>query len=166
MESVGLLLEPPPTSLRLVSTSPPSGIPDAPTGARRARHPSSVYDRQLAQTDPILASRAEYADAVRAYQAHDTAGFLAHAERAVALRPNHGGVLYGLASAYALRATPTRRSRPSTRFAALGYFADAAADSDFAGLRTAPGFAEVRRALEVNRRPVVKSTGRVYSPRA
>jgi hypothetical protein len=105
----------------------------------------------------VLASRAEYADAVKAYQAHDTAGFLDHAARAEALRPDHGGVLYALASAYALSGDKDKAMETLRRFAALGYFADAAADSDMAGLLGAPGFADVRRALDANRRPVVKS---------
>lgn len=157
MESVGGHLELPPPSIRLVETSRHPEFP-----MLRPMYAALAFltcgRSVLAQTDPILASRAEYADAVRAYQAHDTAGFLAHAERAVALRPNHGGVLYGLASAYALRGNHAKAIEILQRFAALGYFADAAADSDLAGLRTAPGFAGVRQALEANRRPVVKST--------
>ena len=35
-----------------------------------------------AQTDPVLASRAEYSEAVRAYKAHDFTSFLQHAKRA------------------------------------------------------------------------------------
>src|SRR5207244_1229705 len=108
-------------------------------------------------TDPVLASRAEYTDAVKAYQAHDTAGFLDHAERAEALRPDHGGVLYALASAYAISGDQAKAMEALRRFAALGYFADAAADSDMAGLRGSAEFAEVRRALDANRRPVVRS---------
>jgi hypothetical protein len=111
----------------------------------------------VAQSDPVVASRAEYAEAVKAYQAHDTTGFLDHAARAAVLRPDHGGVLYALASAYALTRDDARAVETLRRFAALGYFADAAADSDFAGLNGSSGFAEVRRALEANRRPVVKS---------
>jgi len=94
---------------------------------------------------------------VRAYQAHDTAGFVEHAARAVALRPDHGGVLYGLASAYAIEGDTTKALETLRRFAALGYFADVAADSDLAGLRGAPAFVEIRRALEENERPVVQS---------
>ena len=35
----------------------------------------------LAQTDPVVASRAEYREAVKAYEAHDTVAFLRHARR-------------------------------------------------------------------------------------
>jgi sugar lactone lactonase YvrE len=66
--------------------------------------------------------------------------------------------MYALASAYALNGDAANALETLRRFAALGYCADAAADSDFAGLRGASGFAEVRRALEANRRPVVKSS--------
>ena len=132
-----------------------------------------------AQSDPILASRAEYAEAVKAYQAHDTTGFLEHAKRAEALRPDHGGVLYALASAYALNGDGAKALETLRGFAALGYYADAAADSDLARLRGAPGFAAVRVALEANNSPVVKSVvaftlperdllteGIAYDPRA
>src|SRR5689334_19193733 len=56
----------------------------------------------VAQDDPILASRAAYQQAVRAYEAHDVPAFLAHAREAERLRPDHGGVIYALASACAL----------------------------------------------------------------
>src|SRR5689334_16230642 len=55
-----------------------------------------------AQADPVLASRAAYQLAVKAYEAHDVPAFLAHAREAERLRPDHGGVIYGLASACAL----------------------------------------------------------------
>lgn len=55
-----------------------------------------------AQTDPIVASREEYREAVTAYESHDYAAFLEHSRRAEQLRPLHGGVIYALASAYAL----------------------------------------------------------------
>ena len=110
-----------------------------------------------AQTDPVLASRAEYGDAVRAYRAHDFAAFLQHAKRAEELRPEHGGVVYALASAYALTGDDDRALATLRRFAALGYFADVAADSDLVRLRGSAEYDGVRRALEANRRPVVSS---------
>lgn len=111
-----------------------------------------------AQTDPVLASRAEYADAMRAYQAHDNAAFLEHTRRAEELRPDHGGVVYALATAYALTGDDKKAIETLRRFAALGYSADVAADSDLVRLRGSAGFDEVLRALEANRRPVVGST--------
>jgi hypothetical protein len=110
-----------------------------------------------AQTDPVLASRAEYADAMRAYQAHDFAAFLQHATRAEELRPEHGGVVYALATANALMGDDQKAVETLRRFASLGYFADVAADSDLARLHGSVAYDEVLRALEANRRPVVKS---------
>lgn len=66
----------------------------------------------VAQTDPVVDSRAQYALAVRAYETRDYAGFLQQAREAQALRPTHGGVAYTLASALALTATPSVRSKP------------------------------------------------------
>jgi sugar lactone lactonase YvrE len=111
-----------------------------------------------AQTDPIMASRAEYRDAVAAYESHDYRAFLEHAKRAEALRPLHGGVVYALASAYALNGNVPDAVATLQRFASLGYFADVSADSDFVAVRGSPEFANVRRALEANRMPVVRST--------
>ena len=54
-----------------------------------------------AQTDPVLESREESRAAARAYEARDWAGYLAHASRAQALRPSHGGATYALAAARA-----------------------------------------------------------------
>jgi sugar lactone lactonase YvrE len=111
-----------------------------------------------AQSDPVLASRAEYAEAVRAHQAHDHEAFLQHARRAEELRPEHGGVVYALATAYALTGDDQKAVGTLRRFATLGYFADVAADSDLVRLRGSAGYAEVLRALEANRLPVIKST--------
>lgn len=111
-----------------------------------------------AQTDPLVASRAEYREAVTAYEAHDYTAFLEHSKRAQELRPSHGGVIYALASAYALSGDDARALQMLRRFASLGYFADIAADSDLTALRKAPGYAEVRRHLQANRGPVVRST--------
>ena len=111
-----------------------------------------------AQADPVLASRGEYQIAVKAYEAHDYPAFLQHAKRAQELRPSHGGVTYALASAYALTGDDAKAVETLRRFAALGYFADIAADSDLARLRELPAFAEVGRHLESNRKPVVRST--------
>ena len=110
------------------------------------------------QTDPVAASRGEYQQAVAAYQAHDYPAFLSHASRAADLRPSHGGVIYGLASAYALTGDTVRAVEALRRFASLGYYADVSADSDLVALRRSKSFAAVRRRLEGNRAPVVRST--------
>ncbi|MGN6393092.1 MAG: hypothetical protein ACTHM9_12730 [Gemmatimonadales bacterium] len=111
-----------------------------------------------AQNDPILASRAAYQEAVRAYQAHDVPAFLAHARDAERLRPDHGGVIYTLASAYALSGDTVEALAMLRRFAALGYFANVAADTDLAPLRPLGGFMAVRQALAKNAEPVVRAS--------
>ena len=85
---------------------------------------ASLPARASAQSDPVLASRAAYQQAVHAYEAHDFPAFLRHAREAERLRPEHGGVVYGLACAYALtgdtaggpcHASALRRARPHGR---------------------------------------------------
>ena len=66
--------------------------------------------------------------------------------------------MYGLASAYALTGRCDSAIGMLNGFAALGYFADVAADSDFIALRGLPGYAGLRRALATNQAPVVRST--------
>ncbi len=110
------------------------------------------------QTDSIVASRAEYREAVQAYEARDLAAFLTHARLAQALRPKHGGVTYALASAYALNRDTTAALGMLRHFAALGYFADVAADSDFAVLQGSALLGEVLRRLQQNRDPVIRSS--------
>lgn len=112
----------------------------------------------VAQADPIVASRAEYRDAVQAYKAHEYGAFLTHARRAEELRPDHGGVIYALASAYALNGQNGQAVAALRRFARLGYYADIAADSDLVRLRGATGYDELHRLLAMNRAPVVRST--------
>ncbi len=109
------------------------------------------------QDDPVLASRAEYRQAMQAYKEKNVGAFLEHARRAAELRPDHGGVMYTLASGYALAGDTGKALDALERFAALGYFADITADSDLTTLRGAPGYERVRSDLEANRRPVVKS---------
>jgi len=108
------------------------------------------------QDDAVLASRAAYREAMRAYQAHDSLGFLRAAREAARLRPVHGGVLYALASACAMNADTAGALDALRRFAALGYTADVAADSDLAPLRITPAFDSVRAALGRNAAPVVR----------
>ena len=110
-----------------------------------------------AQADPILESRTEYRAAVAAYQARDWAGYLDHARKAEALRPDHGGVVYALASARALTGDTAGALAALRRFAAMGYAADLAADSDFVTLRGRSDYAEVTHALARNAAPVVRS---------
>src|SRR5262245_60666231 len=94
--------------------------------------------RAAAQDDPVLASRAAFQLAVKAYQAHDVPAFLAHAREAQRLRPDHGGVTYTLASACALSGDTAGAFDMLRRFAKLGYTADVMADSDFARLYSLP----------------------------
>ena len=110
---------------------------------------------------------------MQAYQARDLAGFLEHAREAHALRPAHGGVTYALASAYALTGDTAGALATLRRFAALGYSADLAADSDFVALRGNQAYAELARRLERNgdagrRRDGWRSSSprRISSPRA
>jgi sugar lactone lactonase YvrE len=110
-----------------------------------------------AQDDPVLASRAAYQLAVKAYEAHDVPAFLAHAREAQRLRPDHGGVTYALASACALSGDTAGAFAMLRRFARLGYTADVAADSDFARLRSLPAFEVIRRSLARNAEPVMRS---------
>ena len=99
------------------------------------------------EPDSITRSRAEYREAVRAYEAKDYPAFLTHARRARELRPAHGGVTYALASAYALTGDTLAALRSLRQYAALGYTARLEEDSDFASLRTSPAFAELERRL-------------------
>lgn len=109
------------------------------------------------QDDPVLASRAAYQRAVRAYHAHDLPGFLTFAREAQRLRPDHGGVTYALASACALSGDTAGAFAMLRRFAALGYTADVTADSDLASLRSVPSFDAIRRSLARNAEPLMRS---------
>jgi hypothetical protein len=111
----------------------------------------------LAQSDPVVESRAQYELAVRAYQARDYAGFLRHARAAQALRPTHGRVTYALASALALTGDPAGALQALRHFTRLGYAADVAADPDFSSLRLNPDFMEVAARARRNREPLVRS---------
>ena len=110
-----------------------------------------------AQDDPVLASRAAYQQAVRAYETHDVSAFLAHAREAQRLRPDHGGVTYALASACAMAGDTGGAFAMLRRFAALGYTADVMADSDFATLRSLPAFDAIRHSLSRNAEPLMRS---------
>lgn len=110
-----------------------------------------------AQSDPVVQSRKHFRAAVEAYEAGNRAAYLEHAREAQALRPEHGGVTWALASALALTGDTAGAFRTLRHFAALGYFGDLAADSDFAGLRGAAAYAELNRRLDRNRAPVVVS---------
>jgi sugar lactone lactonase YvrE len=111
----------------------------------------------LAQTDPVVASRAEYREAVKAYEAHDTVAFLRHASEAARLRPTHGGVLYALASAGALAGDSTVALAALRHFAVLGYTADVDSDADLASLRGIAAFDSLRAELRRNAAPIVRS---------
>jgi sugar lactone lactonase YvrE len=110
-----------------------------------------------AQSDPVVDSRKHFRAAVEAYEAGDRGAYLEHARAAQALRPEHGGVTWALASALALTGDTAGAFRTLRHFAALGYFGDLAADSDFAGLRGSAAYDELTRRLDENRAPVVVS---------
>jgi sugar lactone lactonase YvrE len=110
-----------------------------------------------AQSDPVVESRQHFRAAGEAYEAGDRAAYLEHARAAQVLRPAHGGVTWALASALALTGDSAGAFRALRRFAALGYWGDLAADSDFTALRGSRAYAELTRRLEENRRPVVVS---------
>ena len=119
---------------------------------------ASPLVRAAAQSDPVVASRAAYQEAVHAYEAHDFPGFLRHAREAERLRPAHGGVVYGLACAYALTGDTIAALATLQHFAALGHTADIGADADFASLRSLPAFDSLRQAMRRNAAPLVHST--------
>lgn len=110
-----------------------------------------------AQSDPVVASRAAYQEAVRAYEARDIPTFLRHAKEAERLRPSHGGVISALASAYALSGDTAAALGTLRHFAALGYTADIDADTDLTSLRGHPALDSLRRALQANAAPLVRS---------
>ena len=109
------------------------------------------------QSDPILESRKHYRAAVEAYEAGDRPAYLEHARQAQALRPEHGGVTWALASASALAGDTAGAFRALRHFAALGYWADLAADSDFVSLRGTGEYAALARRLAANQAPVTAS---------
>jgi sugar lactone lactonase YvrE len=113
--------------------------------------------RAEAQSDPVVASRTAYQEAVRAYEAHDIPTFLRHATEAERLRPAHGGVVYALASAQTLAGDTAAAIATLRHLAALGHTADLDADSDFAGLRGLPTYDSLRQALRSNAAPMVRS---------
>jgi sugar lactone lactonase YvrE len=110
-----------------------------------------------AQTDPVAESRAHYREAVRAYEARDLALYLDHARQAQALRPDHGGVTWALASALALTGDSAGAFRMLRHFATLGYTAPLPADSDFVTLRGSATYRALAERLERNREPLVVS---------
>jgi hypothetical protein len=119
-----------------------------------------------AQADSIAESRAEFRAAVAAYQARDWPGYLEHSRRAQALRPDHGGVTYALASARALSGDNAGALEALRRFAHMGYAADLAADSDFVSLRRDPAYGDVARRLARNGEPLVRSRTAFTLPEA
>jgi hypothetical protein len=114
--------------------------------------------RASAQSDPVVASRAAYQEAVHASEAHDFPGFLRHAREAERLRPAHGGVVYGLACAYALTGDTAAALATLQHFAALGHTAELDADADFTSIRPLPAFDGLRQAMRRNAAPLARST--------
>jgi sugar lactone lactonase YvrE len=119
---------------------------------------ASPLARASAQADPVATSRAAYQEAVHAYEAHDFPGFLRYAREAERLRPAHGGVVYGLACAYALTGDTAAALATLQHFATLGHTADLDADADFTSLRSLPAFDSLRQAMRRNAAPLVRST--------
>ena len=111
-----------------------------------------------AQSDPVVASRAAYQEAVQAYKARDFPAFLRHTKEAERLRPAHGVIVYGLACAYALTGDTAAALATLRHFAALGHTADLDADTDFTSLRALPAFDSLRQAMRRNAAPLVRST--------
>jgi hypothetical protein len=109
-----------------------------------------------AQSDPVLESRAEFRAATAAYEARDWARYLAHATRAQALRPEHGGVTLALASALALTGDTAGALAMLRRFADRGYTADLTADSDFVAVRARPEWKALAARLTANAEPLVR----------
>ena len=110
-----------------------------------------------AQSDPVLESRAEFRAAAAAYEARDWRGYLAHATRAQALRPEHGGVTLALASARALSGDTAGAIAALTGYAARGYADDIAADSDFTAVRASRAWPALAARLARNAEPIARS---------
>ena len=123
--------------------------------------------RPRAQSDPVrrLARRlpARRSRPTRRTTSRPSSRMPGEAEQ---LRPDHGGVIYALASAYALTGDTAAAIADPARFAALGYFADLAADSDFDAPPALPGFAGVRRRLEAQRGAARPSRAGLHAARA
>ena len=115
-----------------MAAEPSSGAPVEPGAARAPRswshapthrcsccsaRPRGRPRTSAAQSDPVVASRAAYQEAVQAYKAHDFPAFLRHAKEAERLRPTHGGSVYALASRprpdWAIRPPPLPRCSTS-----------------------------------------------------
>jgi hypothetical protein len=108
------------------------------------------------QDDPVLASR--FTSTPCASTGARLPAFLRYATEAHRLRPAHGGTTYALASAYAMAGDTGAALAMLRRFAALGYSADVAADSDFVVLRGTAAFDGIRRALSRNAAPLARGT--------
>src|SRR5215218_413317 len=153
----------------LTATAAPAAGLAPPAGATRSRSMPLAIVLLLAAllvglplhaqapADPVAASRAAYQEAIRAHKAQDVPAFLRHAREAERLRRAHGGVVYTLASAYALTGDTAAALATLRRFAALGHTADLDADSDFTALRALPPFDSVRQSLRANAAPLMRS---------
>ncbi len=104
--------------------------------------------------DPVALSREHYRAAVRAYRAHDFAAFRDEMRASARLRPDHPGLQYNLAAAYALTAAADSALAALGRFAVLGAGSDPAADSSFAALWPDPRFRAAAARIARNREPV------------
>lgn len=111
-----------------------------------------------AQPTSLDESRRYAQQAMAAYEAGDYAGYLENMRQAEALRPGHPGLIYNLASAYALNGYPTEALERLSRYATMGLVADPAADTDFTSLAHTKAFADVVALLNSNRHPVGEGT--------
>ncbi|MFQ5569110.1 MAG: hypothetical protein ACE5G0_05515 [Rhodothermales bacterium] len=92
--------------------------------------------------------------ALEAYEAGEYTAYLQHLRQALALRPNHPGLTYRVAGAYALTSQPRQAVEWLAQYASMGLAADPAGDPDFSSVKDAEGFAAVLAHMEENRRPV------------
>jgi sugar lactone lactonase YvrE len=101
--------------------------------------------------DPAAEARRLLTEAAAAHEKKDYALFLQKTQAAVVLSPRSPRALYNLACAYALTAHPEDAVATLDRITALGVYLDAAADSDFTGIKDTALFkAAVARAAGLN----------------
>lgn len=81
-------------------------------------------------------------------------------EEAIALRPNHPGLVYALAAANAALGRSTESLRWLSLYAAMGLYADLGKEAAFSNLRDVGGFPEIKKTIMHNNDPV--GTSRLY----
>jgi len=111
-----------------------------------------------AQRRAVEEARHYVQKAREAYDAGAYDAYLENVEQALALRPNHPGLTYQLAGAYALAGQPDQAVAWLGRYAAMGLFARAANDDAFEALQGREDFADVLAQIAHNAQPVERST--------